>query len=69
MDYELQQYRNVRFINGGSRYYDLKIEPMNDNIVECDEDFSLRIETNALPPRVISFEPTTKITLKDYDSK
>ena len=68
-DYKLQLYRGIRFIKGGSRYYELKIEPIDDDKVECLEHYSIRIETSALPPRVISLEPTTRIYLQDDDSK
>ena len=66
-DYEVQRYRNIRFINGGSKYHELTIKPINDNETECSEAYFLRIETLALPPRIISLEPRTKITLTDDD--
>jgi len=67
-DYKRQQYRDVRFARGGSRYYELKTEFMDDDEVEDDECYYLIIETSTLPDRVVAVSPNmTKVCLTNDD--
>lgn len=71
VDYKPQDYRNAaRFVNDGSRYAELKIEPINDNLVEQNEVYYLKIYPEILPDRVVTTNPATlKIIILDDDGK
>ena len=71
MDYKAQDYRSAaRFEKQGSRYAELKIKPINDDLVEQDEFYYLKIYRDTLHDRVTAIEPTTcKIIIVNDDGK
>ena len=73
MDYRKQHYRNkngVAFEKNGNLYFDLAIERLQDELVEGDEFYYLRIETDALHKRVTAIDPSfTKVIIVDNDGK
>ena len=70
VDYEKQHYRNVFFKSGGSTYLDLPTKRINDELVEGNEFYYLKIVPDTLPERVTAVSPsTTKIILLDDDGK
>ena len=71
VDYKLQDHRiAARFEKDGSRYAELKIEPINDNLVEQNEFYYLKIYAETLPNRVVTTNPaTSKIIILDDDGK
>ena len=64
----IQNYRQVKFYNAGSRYIDLMTKPIDDDIVECEEQYSIRFETTILPFRVVPGTPAAcKVVIRDDD--
>ena len=70
-DYDTQDYRSIaRFEERGSRYIELKIVPKDDDLVEDDEFYYLKIEPETLHNRVVAGNPsTTRIIIQNDDSK
>ena len=63
-----QNYRQVKFYRSGSRYIDLTTEPIDDDIVECEEEYRIEIETTTLPFRVVPGTPAfCKVVIRDDD--
>lgn len=69
VDYKVQNYRREAvFEKGGRRYIELDIETINDDLVEDDEFYYLKIEPATLPDRVIPVNPSTcKIIIMNND--
>lgn len=58
VDYKEPDYRrDAIFEEHGSRYAELKIEPINDDLVEQDEVYYLRILRETLHDRVVTTKP------------
>ena len=57
-------------MNGGSKYAEFRTEFINDDIVEDDECYCLRIVPDTLPDRLVAINPNfTKICILNDDSK
>ena len=71
VDYETQHYRNVVFESGRNRYLELTTKRTNDDdLVEGNKFYYLKIEPETLHERVTAVYPsTTKIILFDDDGK
>ena len=72
MDYETQGSNYIiTFPKGGSRYSDyLPINRTNDNLVEDDEYYSLKIVTEILHEDITAINPSTaKVILVNQDGK
>lgn len=70
IDYIRQNYRGVTFVKGGSKYIELKTNRSDDDLVEIDEVYCLKIEDTLLPSRVKVCHPNeTRIILVNEDGK
>ena len=68
-DYKSKRYE-VSFVRGRSRYGELTTEKKDDEYVEDDEYYFLKIVTELLPKDVVIDGPdTTKIILVNEDSR
>ena len=63
-----QNYRQAKFYKSGSRYIDLMTKPIDDDIVECEKEYCIIIETTTLPFRVVPGTPAVcKVVIRDDD--
>ena len=70
MDYRVQDHRKgTRFYDGGSRYVELNIDLIEDNL-EDDEVYYLTIEPSTLPNRLVIGHPSNcTIVIENADGK
>ena len=58
------------FIKSGKTFVELSIKPINNDTVECEKTYCLKIIIDLLPERVTAISPyVTKIIIRDDDSK
>lgn len=71
VDYRIQDYRSAaKYERDGSKYIDLKIVPVNDDLVEDDEVYYLEIVPTTLPDRIVPGDPSKcKIVIQNDDGE
>ena len=71
MDYTIQDYRNdARFQRNGKKYFELDVNITDDDLVEDDEIYYIKIEPVTLPDRVVTGNPPScKIIIVNDDGK
>ena len=67
-DFIVPPLTTVTFTSGGNRFYQLQTEFIDDDLVEDDECYFLKIEPITLPDRVVAVSPnTTKVCILNDD--